>query len=92
MTDKKQETSTFETFMDHQMKAVEEAIKAVESLIPPDFREHGQAAVNESATGFRVLFNGVLDDIKTNVDQTIDSLKRDEAKHAEKGKVRVEVS
>lgn len=90
------ENTTFEVFMDHQKKAADEAVKAVEALIPEGFRSHTQAAMNESAEGFRVLFNGMLDDLKTGVDKAFDSMKgaTEEAapKTTGKNKVRVEVN
>jgi hypothetical protein len=59
----------FEKFTEHQRKALEEATKALEALIPPEAREHGREAVNEFVEGFRVLFNAALDEIKKEVNE-----------------------
>jgi hypothetical protein len=56
-------------FVEHQKRALDEAGKALESLLPPEFREHGKAAVNESIEGFRVLLNSMLDDFKSEVNK-----------------------
>jgi hypothetical protein len=85
--------SSFDSFIDHQKRAFEEASKAVEALIPPDARSHGRAAVNESIEGFRVLMNSLLDDLKTQVNHADDSAPASEApKSTGKNKVKVEVN
>lgn len=53
-----------EQFLFHQRRALEETGKALESLLPPGFREHTQAAGNEFASGFRVLVDAAIDEIK----------------------------
>ncbi len=53
-----------EQFIYHQRRGLEEFGKAMESLLPPGFREHTQAAGNEFATGFRVLIDAAIDEIK----------------------------
>jgi len=60
---------SFDEFMDHQRKAVEEAGKALESLIPEGVRTHGRSAIEEAIEGYRKLVNSV-------VDQLNDTLKR----------------
>ena len=40
-----------EQFIFHQRRGLEEFGKAMESLLPPGFREHTQAAGNEFANG-----------------------------------------
>lgn len=67
MTEKQEKP--FEAFVEHQRKALEEASKAVEALLPPEFKEHSRAALNESIEGFRVLINFVLDEIKEGVNR-----------------------
>jgi len=85
MTDKKE--PTFEEFVDRQRKAFEEAGKAMESLIPPEFKEHTKAAVNESLEGFRVLMNWLVDEVKDEVNREDKGNDMPPA-----GKVKVEVS
>ncbi len=65
-TDEKQ---SFDTFIEHQRKALDEATKAVEALIPPDFRTHSRAAFDEAVEGFRVLVNSTIDEVKSAVNR-----------------------
>ncbi len=53
-----------EQFIYHQRRGLEEFGKAMESILPPGFKEHTQAAGNEFATGFRVLIDAAIDEIK----------------------------
>ena len=53
-----------EQFIFHQRRGLEEFGKAMESLLPPRFKEHTQAAGSEFATGFRVLIDAAIDEIK----------------------------
>ncbi len=59
-----EEQTPLEQFIFHQRRGLEEFGKAMESLLPPGFREHTQAAGNEFATGFRVLIDAAIDEIK----------------------------
>ena len=53
-----------EQFIFHQRRGLEEFGKAMDSLLPPGFKEHTQAAGSEFATGFRVLIDAAIDEIK----------------------------
>ncbi len=53
-----------EQFIYHQRRGLEEFGKAMESILPPGFKSHTQAAGNEFATGFRVLIDAAIDEIK----------------------------
>ena len=53
-----------EQFLFHQRRGLEEFGKALESLLPPGFKKHTQAAGNEFASGFRVLVDAAIDEIK----------------------------
>jgi hypothetical protein len=55
----KAKTSPLYDFFDHQRKAADEACKAFESLIPPDFRTHSRAAREEFLLSFKVLVEGM---------------------------------
>ncbi len=60
-----EETQTpLEQFIFHQRRGLEEFGKAMESLLPPRFKEHTQKAGLEFATGFRVLIDAAIDEIK----------------------------
>ncbi|MEP7293201.1 MAG: hypothetical protein ABI835_15565 [Chloroflexota bacterium] len=48
-------------FLRHQQRAVEETGKALESLLPPDFRDHGKQAGREFISGMKVLFDAAVD-------------------------------
>lgn len=61
--------TAFDEFIDHQRKAVTEAGKALESLIPEGFREHGEAAVKEAIEGYRRLFNSVIDQVVNTIEK-----------------------
>jgi len=45
-------------FIHHQRRAAEEAIRAVDSLIPDGFKSHTREAAKEWLTSFRVLAEG----------------------------------
>lgn len=66
---KKNAEEKFDQFVEHQKKAFEEAGKALEALIPPEFKTHSQAAFKESVEGFRVLVNATLDAISNEIDK-----------------------
>ncbi|KAB2906114.1 MAG: hypothetical protein KJ064_11285 [Anaerolineae bacterium] len=70
MAEESKKNTEFENFVEHQKKAFEEAGKALEALIPPDFMTHSKAAFKESIEGFRVLVNATLDTISAEIDKT----------------------
>lgn len=43
-----QNQNPFDQFMEHQRKAIDEATKAVDALLPPAFKEHSKAALEEA--------------------------------------------
>ncbi len=53
-----------ENFFFHQRKALESTARAIESLLPPGFREHGTEAGREFAKGFKVLVDAAIDELK----------------------------
>jgi hypothetical protein len=77
------EPTVFETFMDHQRKAVGETGRAIESLLPEAFKEHSKAAVKETVEGYRQLVNSVLDQV---IDQ-IEKIRLPEDKNVPQEKV-----
>ena len=54
-------TTPFGEFLRHQKRAFEETGKAVDSLLPPGFKQHSSEAGREFVSGFKVLFDAVLD-------------------------------
>ncbi len=74
-------------FIEHQRKAITEALKALESLLPVAVKEHGEAAFKELVEGYRTLFNSAIDEIvqtiekakvgaEKNVDQAIENVEK----------------
>ena len=87
MSEENKKEQPFEEFVERQRKAFEEASKAVEALVPPEFKDHTKSAINESIEGFRVLVNWLVDEVKSEVNKDD---KKDDAPPM--GKVKVEVS
>lgn len=58
------EQKPFDKFVKHQRTAFDEAGKALLSLIPKGFREHGQRAVEEMAEGIVVVADAIGDELK----------------------------
>ncbi len=57
------EETAFDLFIEHQRKAITEAGKAMSTLLPEEFKEHGQTAFKEVIEGYRKLFNATIDEI-----------------------------
>jgi hypothetical protein len=53
-----------ERFFYHQRRALEETGRALDALLPPDFRSHSAAASQEFTQGFRVLVDAAIDELK----------------------------
>ncbi|MEM9952287.1 MAG: hypothetical protein AAF846_11830 [Chloroflexota bacterium] len=53
-----------ERFFYHQRRALEETGRALEALLPPDFRNHAGEASKEFAKGFRILVDATIDELK----------------------------
>lgn len=58
------EKSPVEQFVEHQRKALEETGKAIESLLPEGFREHGKAAGKEFFKGVKVLVEAAAREVE----------------------------
>ena len=56
-----------ESFFYNQRRALEETGKALEALLPPDFRNHAGEASKEFAQGFRILVDVAIDELKSRV-------------------------
>jgi len=74
--------SPFDAFLDHQKKALNEAGRALESLIPVEFREHGRQAFKEVVEGYRELFNTALDEVVENIERV--KIKKEDEKETTK--------
>lgn len=64
MNDDESISTPMERFFYHQRRALEETGKALEALLPPEFRKHGGEASREFAKGFRILVDAAIDQMK----------------------------
>ncbi len=58
------EKSPLEAFVYHQRRALEEAGKALDALLPERFKEHGSVASKEFIKGFQVLVDAAITEIE----------------------------
>ncbi len=56
-------------FIHHQRQSVQEAGKAVASLLPDKFRDHADKSIKEAAESWNVLFEGVIDTAEAGLDK-----------------------
>lgn len=82
--------NTFEAFLYHQRRALEETGKALEALLPEGFRTHSAEATREFTKGFRVLVDAALEEIKKTSEQQQAS-KSDDDDTSTTGKTKVKV-
>jgi hypothetical protein len=88
-------------FVDHQVNALREAVKAVDALLPDGFKQHGKASVHESIKSYRLLLDAGLEALNRAGKNMDEALKKAKASIEEEGderpsttgasKVRVEV-
>ena len=79
--------SPLAAFVEHQTAALEQTGKAFASLLPKDFREHTNRALEEGRAGWEALFDGIIDSIECGLDK----LRTTTAGEDEPNKVKVEV-
>jgi hypothetical protein len=87
----------FGAFLYHQRLALEEAAKAVQALIPPDFKVHSKEARSQFVEGFRVLVNSANEALarveKMNTDADAEKpAEQPRPKTTGKAKIKVEVN
>ncbi|HEX2908954.1 MAG TPA: hypothetical protein VHO69_18925 [Phototrophicaceae bacterium] len=89
------EKNPLESFIYHQRRALEEAGKAIDSLLPDRFKEHGSAASKEFVRSFQVLVDAAITEIEratsTKVEDPASSDDDDRPSTTGKTKIRVEV-
>lgn len=95
-TDESAPRSPFESFLYHQRRALEETGKALESLLPEGFREHGAQATKEFTKGLRVLMDAAVEEVKKAGDKVREQAEKatedaDGAPSVPTGKVKVQV-
>ena len=82
---------TFEDFLHHQRRALEETGKALEALLPEGFRKHGTEASKEFTKGFRVLVDAAMSELKKAKSEMNDATSGDGPSTTGRTKVKVEV-
>lgn len=65
----KTQPSAFDTFLEHQRKALTEAGRALQGLIPAEFTKHSRNALTEVVDSYRKLFNTALDKVVNTVEK-----------------------
>mgnify|MGYP001480068954 CR=1 FL=1 len=78
--------SPLAAFVEHQAAALEQTGKAFASLLPKDFREHTNRALEEGKAGWVALFDGIIDGVERGLDKLRSAPQEDEP-----NKVKVEV-
>ncbi|NWG17613.1 MAG: hypothetical protein HXY41_13385 [Chloroflexi bacterium] len=82
--------SPLEAFIFHQRRALEEAGKALDALLPDGFKEHGSAASKEFIKGFQVLVDAAITEIEK-ATSTAEGKNDDEDRPSTTGKAKVKV-
>lgn len=72
-------------FIEHQKRAVEEGAKALESLLPEGFREHGKEAGREFMKGMKILVEAAVSELEKATRDWDKNLKRAPAREGEAG-------
>lgn len=78
-------------FFHHQRVAFEEFGKAVESLLPPDFRDHTRKASQSFMDSFKSLFDAAKADIDQMMQRQRDEKKAADEEAAGETKVKVDI-
>jgi hypothetical protein len=92
------EKSHFHKFLEHQSNAAQETVKALQGLLPPEFREHGRKAREEFLESFKVLIDGIQETVNHEMDKAkaarekSDGGNNDGPSTTGKSKVKVEVT
>ncbi|GIL12550.1 MAG: hypothetical protein DWB42_20215 [Chloroflexi bacterium] len=79
-----------EAFIYHQRRALEEAGKALDALLPDGFKEHGSAASKEFIKGFQVLVDAAITEIEK-ATSSAEGEKEDDDRPSTTGKAKVKV-
>lgn len=85
-----EEKSPLEAFIYHQRRALEEAGKAIDALLPDRFKEHGTVASKEFVKGFQVLVDAAITEIEKATSKA-ESAVDDEDRPSTTGKAKVKV-
>lgn len=85
------EKSPLESFIYHQRRALEEAGKAIDALLPDRFKEHGTVASKEFVKGFQVLVDAAITEIEKATSKVEAEVSDDDDRPATTGKSKVKV-
>ena len=77
-------------FVHHQRIAFEEFGRAIEALLPPDFREHTRNASKSFTEAFKALFDAAKEDIEQMIQRQRESKEAGEESQ-ESSKVKVDI-
>jgi hypothetical protein len=86
-----EEKSPLEAFVYHQRRALEEAGKALDALLPERFKEHGSVASKEFVKGFQVLVDAAITEIEKATSKVEATVEDDEDRPSTTGKSKVKV-
>lgn len=84
------EKTPLESFVFHQRRALEEAGRAIDALLPDRFKEHGSAASKEFVKGFQVLIDAAITEIEKATSK-VEAEANDEDRPSTTGKSKVKV-
>ncbi len=73
---------TFNKFVEHETKAFEESLKAIDALLPEAFKDHAKTAGKEFAAGFRVLLDVAAETIDKAAKDIDERMKAKRAEYA----------
>ncbi|KXK21478.1 MAG: hypothetical protein UZ15_CFX003001465 [Chloroflexi bacterium OLB15] len=73
---------TFGKFVEHETRAFEESLKAIDALLPEGFKEHAKVAGKEFAAGFRVLLDVAAETIDKAAKDIDERMKAKRAEYA----------
>lgn len=89
-TQKPAEKAPLKRFINHQQSALEETGKAVASLLPREFRDHTNRAIEEGVAGWKALFQGVRVEAERSAER-VTNFGRSEGPIEGQSKVKVDV-
>ncbi len=72
----------FNKFVEHETKAFEESLKAIDALLPEGFKTHAKVAGKEFALGFRVLLDVASDALNSAAKDIDERMKAKRAEYA----------
>lgn len=92
VNESEEDKSPLETFIYHQRKALEEAGKALDALLPDGFKSHGSEAGREFVKSFKVLVDAAITEIEKATSRvTVEGEDDDRPSTTGKTKVKVQV-